>query len=303
MKSGSQGGLDLNWDISFSLSGVSYKWFFEAKGKGFEKYKRDGAHENFQISLISDKLLQLIGRSDLNIDCWCLFAPYIRLDGGDRRELESIGRHLPFHLVIWDKNILPVHLGSCAPMLFKKIYSKAKKYPQKIELNQVVSEIKSSSIKGRFQRNIHRHFYILRDEFQSKCERTIIFCKEPQKGPRSTTDKYFFEFQRTKYYVRRSVLEEVNSDLETTNIGTRAFSEPKIEKLIAALGEARSGGNNLFEALKNLLKDKSAPFVRVAFLKKLKGFDNLDFIKINSSSFFGVVGNKDILFETFEDYL
>jgi len=87
MKAGKQSGLDLNWDLSFNLSGMQYRWFFEAKGEGFTEYKNSFKHVNFKIGLISDKLLQLIGRSDLDIDCWCLFAPYIKLDGNDKREL------------------------------------------------------------------------------------------------------------------------------------------------------------------------------------------------------------------------
>lgn len=276
MKAGKQSGLDLNWDLSFNLSGTQYRWFFEAKGEGFTKYKNGATHENFRIGLIADKLLQLIGRSDLDIDCWCLFAPYVKLDGNDKRELENIGLHLPFRLVIWDKSILSIHLGSLSASLFKKTYSKAKNRSHKIELEQIVNEIKSNSIQGRFQKNIHRNFYILKSDLKNKCERVIIFCKEPVKkiiGQKVITiDKYFFEYQKAKYFIEKSILEEVDNDLENLIIGTNTFKEPKIDKLKKVLCESTNNGTSLFNDLKTLISDKGAPFIKILFLKRLMNF-------------------------------
>lgn len=307
MKSGKQSGLDLNWDLSFNLSGAQYRWFFEAKGEGFTKYRNGAKHENFKIGLIADKLLQLIGRSDLDIDCWCLFAPYIKLDGNDKRELENIGLHLPFKLVIWDKSILSIYLGSLAPRLFKKTYSKAKKCCRRIGLGQVVSEIKSNSIRGRFQKHIHRNFYILKNDLKNKCERIIIFCKEPieEKEDNKTIviDKYFFEYQKAKYFIEKSILDKVNNDLENLTVGTNTFKEPKIDNLKKVLYESKNNGISLFDDLKILVSDKEIPFIKILFLKKIDEFPNLDFVKINSSTHFGVIGNKDILFEKIEDHL
>ncbi len=307
MKSGKQSGLDLNWDLSFNLSGTQYHWFFEAKGEGFTKYINSGKHGNFKIGLIADKLLQLIGRSDLDVDCWCLFAPYVKLDGNDKNELENIGMHLPFKLVIWDKNTLTAHLGSLSSNLFKKTYFKAKRRSYKIELDQVINEIKSNSIQGRFQKNIHRNFFILKNDLKNKCERTIIFCKEPIKEKANKEliyiDKYFFEYQKAKYYVERSILNEVNNDLESLTIGTNIFKEPKVDKLKKVLCESKNNGMSLFDDLKKLVSDKGAPFIKITFLKKINEFPILDFVKINSSAHFGVMGNKDILFEKIEDYL
>ena len=210
-------------------------------------------------------------------------------------------------MIIWDKNILSSHLGSLSNKLFKKIYTRAKKCHRKIGLEQVVNEIKSNSIKGRFQKNIHRNYYILKDDLKNKCERTIIFCKEPIEGKESereiTVNKYFFEYQKTKYFIEKSILDGVNNDLEDLTVGINTFKEPKIDNLKKILCESKNGNMSLFNELKTLISDEATPFVKIIFLKKINEFPNLDFVKINSSTFFGAIGNKDILFEKIEDYL
>lgn len=303
MKSGKQGGLDINWDIRFDLFGVQYKWFFEAKGIGITKYKNKNQYTNFQIKLIADKLLQLLGRIDLDIDCWCLFAPYLRLDENDKNLLRNLELHLPFRLLVWDGYYLPGNIYVASKKLFKAIYPNTNKGNlNKRSIDDYVVGIKKECIRGRFTKNIHERYLFLKQGLRRRCERKIILCKEPvinKKQPHVTTDyEYFLEVQGVKYSIQKAVLEKSIKDTENTKIGKLVIKTPKKENLLEIFKKAKNKDRkSLFNEIKNYLSKRDTPFAKFVVLHKYKDFKELDFIKLNSSSYFGGENNKDILFE------
>ncbi|NQV12851.1 MAG: hypothetical protein HQ530_00925 [Parcubacteria group bacterium] len=302
MKAGSQGGLDINWKINFDLYGLEYRWFLEAKGTGKKQYKKTGRYKNFQMNIIADKLLQLLGRSDLNIDCWCLFAPYLRLDENDDSVLRSLEYYLPFKLIIWDKNYLYKRIWSISESLFKKIYFTKRKYPAKGVIDPYIADIKRDCIAGRFIMNINKNYYFIKQELKDKCERQIILCKELSKRPKqpktSESYKHFFEFQGVKYFIDEKELKKVLNDFEISGSGRESVKSFKKDNLINVFNNATSGEDrSLYQEIRGYLLDDDLPFAKFVVIHKLEEFKEVDFIKLNSSSYFGVENNKDILFE------
>jgi len=302
MKSGKQEGLDINWSISFDFLGTEYKWFFEAKGKGKSKHQKSGEYTNFHINIIADKLLQLIGRSDLDIDCWCLFAPYLRLDDNDKRLLKNIENYLPFRLLIWDKNYLPRSLWTVSENLFKEIYPRRRRYPAKNDLDKYINDIKRECIKGRFIKNIHKRFLFIKQDLKTKCEREIILCKELVSTKSLSQDirhfNYFLEFQGVKFYIEKKYLQKAITDKENLEVKEQIAKALKTENLINIFSYSKNKDNiTLYEEIKKYLSDDDIPFAKFIVRHKFKEFREIDFIKLNSSSYFGVGNNKDILFE------
>ncbi len=315
MKSGKQSGIDLNWDLNFNLGGTDYKWYFESKGRGRSEYRTNKQYQNFTLSLISDKLLQLLGRADLNIDCWCLFAPYIRLDESNKREIEHIQKHLSFKLCIWDKDFLFPRIKVVHPGLFHTIYSrhhiKESKGASKtavIDLDNYVWEIITDSIEGYFLKKIHERYRVLKRDVETKCNREMLFSKNPAKG-------YFFQYQGANYYIHEKHLTKAIRDVEVISlkrylgdikdisVRNMVGGNFKIKNLINIFDNALCEKRSLYRMLRDYLNDPEIPFARICVVFKISDFANLSFSKLDSSIHFGTTENKNLLFKRDNRYI
>lgn len=324
MKSGKQSGIDLNWDLNFNLGGPDYKWYFESKGFGMSDYRNSKKYQNFTLSLISDKLLQLLGRTDLNIDCWCLFIPYARLDETDKIEIAHIQNHLPFKLCIWDVDFLFHRIKLIHPELFNTIYFK-----HKIKINAASSvvnnldnyvwEIIEDTLEGYFTRKIHEKYRLLKRELEARCNREIIFGKDLGKGlgeGQKEGKGYFFQYQGANYYVPEEHLKnaireaekislEKNQgfgDIKGASLGNMLGGNYKINDLIQIFENALCGGKSLYQMLQEYLNDPDILFARISVVFKIRDFSNLSFSKLDSSIHFGTTDNKDLLFKVIKAY-
>jgi len=318
MKSGRQFGLDLNWDINFK-GDITYRWFFEAKGNGFEHYKRHKEPKSFRLNLISDKLLQILSNWKYKVDCWCLFIPYQRLDGTDEGQLEDLEIYFPFKIVIMDFDYLQ-KIQYILPNLYRKIYlrdTKIRNSSKKDYIKELEKDIIQNSKHGRFLQNIHKEFIIKRNEIVDKCKRYITFNKEVRSSQEQdlTIQKktFYFLYDGDKYFVDEQIIKsalelKAQSKLDVVDrpesIGVidkniRCRKELDKENLLKVLQSSKSNDNrNLFDTLKKYLERKDIPFLHLVVRHMFTDYLALDFSIINSSHYFGLTKEKPIFFET-----
>lgn len=343
MNSGSQHGLDLRWEVRFNQGGIRYTWYFESKGVGETEYLRTtpGGDQPFHIRLISDKLLQVLSYNILNyanrgVDCWCLFAPYIKLDADDRNELERLQAYLPFRLVIWDKDYLFPKLKHISPQLFQTIYSRdVNDVTPSIDVTKSVTiMIREHSVSGKFWNNVHKRYSAIRNDIVDRCKQEIILQSEippPAQDPTSQSHSpvrvtlYYFEFKSKKYYVDVSILQQAvaiadaqavdapspSPALDESETGGVIVSSPVISEstnldsvrnvFINAI--CRETQKSLHDEFAELLRDVNNPFLHIQIKHKIPTFvEKIFFEVIHDGTYFGCE-DKPVYFESLKDFI
>lgn len=324
MSSGEQHGLDLNWEIRFNQGAIQYKWFFEAKGKGYSKYldKKTWRHETYKLSIISDKLLQALSYYGLDIDCWCLFAPYLKLDEADKKELSKIQEFLPFKLVVWDKDFLFHRLRSINVDLFKVIYPKeavSRRVPGEFTKIKTINSIRDLSIFGRFWNALHRRYWVIRNDIKQKCKTKIIFQCEFQESRDQETDarihtkQFYFLYLRDKYFIDKAYLDQATQEEVTKTItvsGDEVIDNRRLEeanreaiRLVFVNSIKENTQETLSENIQDLLDGDDIPFMQVEIKHKISDYaETIPFELLNSSTYFGCSEDKPIYFGSVKDY-
>jgi len=300
MNSGSQHGLDLNWIIKFSNQGNEYTWYFEAKGFGFTKYfnNRNKKHEAFHINLISDKLLQSLSFHAMDIDCWCLFAPYIKLDEGDITELDNINEYLPFKLVFWDKDFLFSRLKSIDNELFQAIYPQDTLTTLSVVdpslINNLVAKIKNKSVEGRFWNLVHKRYSAIKREIVERCQLDLVFESVPAAQtndgndiPRETNTSHYFLYKNAKYITSESDLSNADD----------------IEGIKRLLANAKDETNSpLITQFQTFLNIDDNPYLSIEVKHRSGNFrGRLAFNLLTSSTNLGCTQDKPVLFKVIDE--
>lgn len=343
MNSGSQHGLDLKWEMRFNQGGIRYTWYFESKGVGETEYLHTtpGGHKPFHIKLISDKLLQVLSYSTLNyadrgIDCWCLFAPYIKLDTDDRGELDRIQAYLPFRLLVWDKDFLFPKLKHINPSLFQRIYTHDSNsgVPSTDAIKLLINSIREHSVSGKFWNNIHRKYTSIRNDIVDRCKKELILQSEilpPSQTSTSSSQSllritsYYFEFSSRKYYVDANILqqaiatptthlidspspspamdeEEIDSETSSESVSSEDTNLDSVRSVfINAI--CRETNRSLHTELADLLNNTNNPFLHIQIKHKIPTFiEKIFFEVIHDGSYFGCE-DKPVYFESIKDYI
>ncbi len=342
MNSGSQHGLDLRWEIRFNQGGIRYTWFFESKGVGESDYLRTppGGNKPFHIRLISDKLLQILSYSTLDyagrgIDCWCLFAPYLKIDNADRNELDRIQAYLPLRLVIWDKDFLFSKLKHINPSLFQTIYTNdTNSETRSVDVSRsLINVIREYSVSRKFWNNIHRKYTSIRNDIVNRCKKELIFQSEilpPAQTPTASGHSpqrvtfYYFEFNGKKYYVEANILQQAIATPAEYSVVSPSPSPAMDEEEIGEISSdtvpseesnldsvrnvfvnsiCRDTGRSLHTEFADLLNDVNNPFLHIQIKHKIPTFvEKIFFELIHDGSYFGC-DDKPVYFESIKDFI
>ena len=328
MKSGRQYGFDLSWSICFSHEGTQFKWFFEAKGRGLTKYRKTGKTDVFKLSYISDKLLQVLSSWSYEIDCWCLFIPYLRLDERDRKEINELQKIFPFNLIIWDKQFCDSAM-QLTPDFYRTLYPRegrkvANKKQVRIFRNNLLLDFKRDSIYGKFLKKIHKEYSHIRADIEQKCRKEMFFSKQIEevrhKDQTQLISRFYFLVDRIRFYIDKSYLDKAIGNpkdiapkmLDIDRVETYP-SQPvrevnvdrAIEHTISLLILKKALDKNkrsLFKYFKELVNEKDVIFLYVSVKHKYPDYDMLSFLRIDSALYFDCSEEKPVIFDHTEDY-
>jgi len=328
MKSGTQYGFDLSWSICFSQEGTQFKWFFEAKSRGMTKYKDTGKTDVFKLSYISDKLLQVLSSWSYEIDCWCLFIPYLRLDERDRKEIKELQKIFPFNLIIWDKQFCE-SVMQLTPDFYRTLYPEedrkvANKKQVRIFRNDLLLNFKRDSMYGKFLKKIHKEYSHIRADIEQKCRKEMFFSKKIEavrhKDQTRYISRFYFIVDKIKFYIDKSYLDEAIGNpkniapkmLDIDRVETypsppvREVNVDKViehEILLLILKKALDKNKrSLFRYFKELVNEKDVIFLYVSVKHKYPDYNMLSFLRVDSALYFDCSEEKPVIFDHTKDY-
>jgi len=328
MKSGRQSGLDLSWSVCFSQESTQFKWFFEAKGKGLTKYGETGKTDSFNLSYISDKLLQVLSSWSYEIDCWCLFIPYLRLDERDRKEIKEFQKIFPFNLIIWDKQFCD-SVMQLTPSFYHTLYYKdcrkaANKKQVRISRNDLLLTLKRDSMYGIFLKKIHKEYSHIRADIERKCRKEMFFLKQIEevrhKDRTQYISRFYFLVDKIKFYIDKSYLDKAIRNpkdiapkmLDIDRVEaypSRPIREVNVDEaiehtiLLRILRNAfDKNERSLFEYFKELVNEKDVIFLYVSVKHKYPDYNMLSFLRVDSALYFECSEEKPVIFDHAKDY-
>lgn len=328
MKSGRQYGFDLSWSICFSQEGTQFKWFFEAKGRGLTKYRKTGKTDVFKLSYISDKLLQVLSSWSYEIDCWCLFIPYLRLDERDRKEIKELQKIFPFNLIIWDKQFCDSAM-QLTPDFYRTLYPRegrkvANKKQVRISRNDLLLTLKRDSMYGIFLKKIHKEYSHIRADIERKCRKEMFFSKQIEevrhKDQTQYISRFYFLVDNIKFYIDRSYLDKAirnPKDIASKMLDidrveaypSRPIREVNVDEaiehtiLLLILKKAvDKNERSLFEYFNELVNEKDVIFLYVSVKHKYPDYSMLSFLRMDSALYFDCSEEKPVIFDHTKDY-